>query len=107
MKINEITEDRIDEVIPAVGAVGGALARGAAAAGGALARGAGRAVGAAARGIGQAATNAVGQAMGAPEDDRSPEAMKAKAEQKKQIQAQIKATQDQLRALQQQLQSIR
>lgn len=96
MKINEITEDRTDEVIPAVGAVGGALARGAAAVSGA-----------AARGIGQAATNAVGQAMGAPDDDRSPEAVKAKQEQKKQIQAQIKATQEQLRALQQQLQSIR
>lgn len=56
----------------------------------------------------QSPNNTMGQPMGAPDVDlRSPEAMKAKAEQKKQIQAQIKATQEQLRALQQQLQSIK
>jgi hypothetical protein len=47
-----------------------------------------------------------GQQMGTP-DLNSPEAQKAKQEQKKQVQAQIKATQDQLRALQQQLATIR
>ena len=47
-----------------------------------------------------------GEQMGAM-DPNSPEARKAKQEQKKQIQAQIKATQAQLKTLQQQLQSIR
>lgn len=47
-----------------------------------------------------------GQAMGAP-DANSPDAMRAKQEQKKQIQAQIKATQDQLKMLQQQLVTIK
>ena len=40
-------------------------------------------------------------------DPKSPEAIRAKAEQKKQVQAQIKDTQDQLRALQQQLAAIK
>jgi hypothetical protein len=45
---------------------------------------------------------------GAPgADDKSPEAMRAKADQKKQVQAQIKSAQDQLRTLQQQLSSIK
>ena len=47
-----------------------------------------------------------GEEMGT-QDPKSPEAMRAKAEQKKQVQAQIKSTQEQLRALQQQLASIR
>lgn len=47
-----------------------------------------------------------GQSMGAP-DANSPDAMRAKQEQKKQIQAQIKATQDQLKMLQQQLVTIK
>ena len=102
MKINELTDERTDEVIPAIGAVGGALARGAVAAGGALAKGAAK--------VGSAVANKVGQAMGTddePADLNSPDAQRAKQEQKKQLQAQIKATQEQLKALQQQLTSIK
>jgi len=47
-----------------------------------------------------------GEPMGAM-DPNSPEAQKAKQEQKKNIQAQIKATQAQLKTLQQQLRSIK
>lgn len=47
-----------------------------------------------------------GEPMGAM-DPNSPEAQKAKQEQRKQIQAQIKATQAQLKGLQQQLQQIK
>lgn len=47
-----------------------------------------------------------GQPMGQP-DANSPEAQKAKQEQKKQIQTQIKSTQMQLKQLQQQLASIK
>jgi len=47
-----------------------------------------------------------GQTMGQP-DANSPEAQKAKQEQKKQIQNQIKSTQAQLKQLQQQLASIK
>ena len=50
---HELTEEQLDEILPAVAAVGAGLARGAMAAGGALARGAG----AVARGVGSAATS--------------------------------------------------
>ena len=50
---HELTEEQLDEILPAVAAVGAGLARGAMAAGGALARGAG----AVARGVGIAATS--------------------------------------------------
>lgn len=61
---HELTEEQLDEILPAVGAVAGGIARGAAAVGGAAARGAaavargvGSAVGSAARGLGQAASS--------------------------------------------------
>lgn len=47
----------------------------------------------------------VGEPMGQP-DANSPEAQKAKQEQKKLIQAQIKATQQQLKQLQSQLRTL-
>lgn len=47
-----------------------------------------------------------GQSMGQP-DANSPQAQKAKQQQKKQIQTQIKSTQQQLKQLQQQLASIK
>lgn len=47
-----------------------------------------------------------GQTMGQP-DANSPEAQKAKQEQKKLVQQQIKSTQAQLKQLQQQLASIK
>lgn len=51
-------DQQVDEVLPAIGAIGGALARGAVAAGGALARGVGSLAGAAARGVGSALSGA-------------------------------------------------
>ena len=67
---HELTEEQLDEILPAVAAVAGGVARGAMAVGGmaargaaAAARGVGSAVGSAARGIGQAAS-AVGRGVG-------------------------------------------
>ena len=55
----EISEEQLDEILPAIGAIGAGLARVAGTAavrgGAALARGVGRAAGAAARGVGRAA----------------------------------------------------
>ena len=128
--MNEIiTEERTDEVIPAIAA---GVARGAAAVGGAalrggaaLARGAAKVGGAAARGVagaaktgvqaagqaaGQAAVSTVGKAMGggAPgAEDKSPEAMRAKQEQKKAIQQSMADAKAQIAALQKELAAIR
>tara|TARA_R110000796_G_scaffold105836_2_gene216163 strand:+ start:13 stop:426 length:414 start_codon:yes stop_codon:yes gene_type:complete len=137
MKMNEIvTEEQLDEIIPAIAAgvargavaVGGAavrgagaLARGAAKVGGAAARGAAKVGGAAARGVGnvakagaaelgQAAVSTVGTAMGggAPgAEDKSPEAMRAKQEQKKAIQQSMADAKAQIAALQKELAAIR
>ena len=126
MKMNEIvTEEQLDEIIPAIAAgvargavaVGGAAVRGA----GALARGAAKVGGAAARGVGnvakagaaelgQAAVSTVGTAMGggAPgAEDKSPEAMRAKQEQKKAIQQSMADAKAQIAALQKELAAIR
>ena len=56
---HDLTEEQLDEIIPAVAAVGAGLARGALAVGNVAARG----VGAVARGVGQAAS-AVGRGVG-------------------------------------------
>ena len=128
--MNEIiTEERTDEVIPAIAAVAGGVARGAAAVGGAalrggaaLARGAAKVGGAAARGVAgaaktavktgvkQAAVSTVGKAMGDGQpatDDKSPEAMRAKQEQKKAIQQSMADAKAQIAALQKELAAIR
>ena len=128
MRIDEITKERTDEIIPAIAAVAGGVARGAAAVGGAalrggaaLARGAAKVGGAAARGVGnvakagaaelgQAAVSTVGKAMGggAPgAEDKSPEAMRAKQEQKKAIQQSMADAKAQIAALQKELAAIR
>jgi len=63
---HDLTEEQLDEIIPAVAAVGAGLARGALAVGNVAARGVGavaRGVGAVARGVGQAAS-AVGRGVG-------------------------------------------
>ena len=59
---HELTEEQLDEILPAVAAVGGALARGAVAAGGALARGVGQAATAIGKGTANA-TRSVGRGI--------------------------------------------
>ena len=129
--MNEIvTEERTDEIIPAIAgglargagalakgvvggvgrAAGGALAKGAAKVGGAALRGAGKAVGGIAKAGAQAAVSTVGKAMGNGEpaaDDKSPEAMRAKQEQKKAIQQSMADAKAQIAALQKELAAIR
>lgn len=111
MRLSELKEDdkQLDEFLPALGAVGSAIATGARAVGGALATGA-KAVGGAALGAAKAGAQAVGQAAGQAASgiagiDPAQAAMAAKEqlEQKKQLQDQIKQAELQLTDLRKQL----
>jgi hypothetical protein len=95
MRLQDLTEhdQQLDELLPAVGAIGGALAKGAQAVGSAVKTGV--------QAVGQAAQ--AGLAGGAMDPAQAAVAAKDRQDQKKQIQDQIKQTQAQLADLQKQL----
>lgn len=98
MRLFDLKEDRqLDELLPALGAVGSAVGGAAKAVGGALAKGA-SAIGGAAK------TAATGLAApGQMDPAQAAQAAKERQDQKKQIQDAIKAKQQELADLQKQL----
>lgn len=113
MKLSDLKEndEQLDEILPAIGAAVGGIARGAAAVGGAalrggaaLAKGVGSAVTQGAKAIGQAAGQAAsGLAGGGMDPAQAAMAKKEHDAQKKEIQDAIKQKQQELTDLQKQL----
>lgn len=116
MKLSDLKENdrQLDEILPALAAAGGALARGAAAVGGAalrggaaLAKGVGSAVGKGIGAVGQVAQTAGqsvgGLASGGMDPMQAAMAKKERDDQKKEIQDQIKTKQAELQDLQKKL----
>ena len=114
MKLDEITSEqeqqKLDEILPVLGAVAGGVARGAMALGKSAVQG----VGTAAKTVGGAVTQGV-KALGQPaqaggmaggEEDPAAQAQQIAAA-KKEVQDQIKAKQQELQQLQQQLAQIK
>lgn len=128
MRLSDLKENdkQLDEILPAIGAVAGGIARGAASLGGAvsrggaaLAKGAGSAVRAGTQQIGKIAAQGsnlagqVGRAAnlgglegGGMDPAQAAAAAKEQQEQKKQVQDQIKQTETQLADLRKQLASL-
>ena len=103
MKLSDLKENdqQLDELLPALGAVAGGVARGAAALGGAaLARGTTPAAGSA---VNQAASGLAGGGM---DPAQAGQAVKDRQEQKKVIQQQIQAKQKELDDLRKQLATL-
>jgi hypothetical protein len=103
MKLSDLKENdqQLDELLPALGAVAGGVARGAAALGGAaLARGTTPAAGSA---VNQAASGLAGGGM---DPAQAAQAVKDRQEQKKVIQQQIQAKQKELDDLRKQLATL-
>ncbi len=124
MRLSDLKENdkQLDEILPVIGAVGGAvaraavpaIARGAAAlgsaalrGGAALARGAGSAISQGAKAIGQGVTQAAsGLAGGGMDPAQAAMAAKERNDQKKQIQDAIKQKQQELADLQKELTAL-
>jgi cell shape-determining protein MreC len=101
MKLSELKENdsQLDEILPAVGAAVGGIARGAAAIGSTAAKGV-QTVGSA---VAKGAQAVSGLAGGQMDPAQAATAAKERMDQKKQVQDQIKQTEQQLTALRKQL----
>jgi hypothetical protein len=99
MKFSEVNDRRIDELVPALGAVAGGIAKGAQAVGSAMKPGV-QAVGSAMKPGIQAASGLAGGQM---DPVQAAQAMKQRQEQKQQIQDQIKLAEKQLSDLRKKL----
>jgi hypothetical protein len=109
MRLSELNESdkQLDELLPALGAVAGGIARGAATLGGAalrggaaLAKGVGSAVSQGAKAAGQATSGLAGGGM---DPAQAAAAAKERQDMKKEVQDQIKAKQQELQDLQKKL----